>query len=109
MTHQPDPVLKNARREASVILLAWLACTAYCCIFCYVFGYIREGRPLGEADVHPVMGMPWWFFWGVLAPWIACGFFNLIYAGWFMAEDDLGRDHASELEQDIREAGETSE
>jgi hypothetical protein len=109
MEHRPDPVLRNSRREAAVILLAWLLCTAYCCAFCYIFGYIREGRPLGRAEVRPVLGVPWWFFWGVLAPWAACSLFNIVYAGLFMAEDDLGRDHASELEHDIREAGETGE
>jgi hypothetical protein len=87
-------------------MAAWLACTAYCCAFCYLFGYIRAGRPLGVNDLHPVLGMPWWFFWGVLVPWLVTGVFNVVYAGFFMADDDLGSDHAGELERDIREAGE---
>lgn len=90
-----------------MILLAWLACTVYCCAYCYFFGYIREGRPLGAEDIRPVMGVPSWFFWGVMAPWVACGVFNVVYAGLFMTDDDLGPDHAGELESDIRERGET--
>jgi hypothetical protein len=100
-----DPVLKNARREAIIIGAAWLLATSYCCAYCYAFGYIREGRPLGPEDVHPILGMPSWVFWGIMAPWAACAAFTAWFAGFFMADDDLGADHTSELEGDIREGG----
>lgn len=99
----PDPTLKNARREATVIMLAWLACTVYCCTYCYLFGYGRPDRPRTTDDIHFVLGIPGWFFWGVIAPWAVCLVFNIVYAGFFMTDDDLGRDHAEELERDIRE------
>jgi hypothetical protein len=98
-----DPVLRHARREAVIIALAWAAAAAYCCGYSYLFGYIRPGRPLGPNDVRPVLGMPSWFFWGVMVPWGVCGVFTVWFAGWFMAEDDLGRDHSEELDADIRE------
>ena len=66
---EPDPVLKNARREAIIIGLVWLAATAYCCVYCYLFGYIRAGQPLGPQDVRPILGMPSWVFWGIMVPW----------------------------------------
>ena len=103
MSHQTDPVLKHARREAVVIGLAWLAATTWSCGYSYLFGYIRPDRPLGPADLHPTFGMPSWFFWGVIAPWAACALFTFWFAGFFMADDDLGEDHTAELESDIRE------
>ncbi|MBX6315902.1 MAG: hypothetical protein IRY99_23765 [Isosphaeraceae bacterium] len=105
MPHREDPVLRHARREAIIISLVWLAATVYCCTYAYLFGYIRPDRPLGPEDVRPVLGMPSWFFWGVMVPWIICGLFTFWFAGFYMADDDLGRDHSAELEADIREGG----
>ena len=105
MTRDTDPVLKNARREAIVIGLAWLTSTVYTCTSCYLFGYNRPDRPLGPADVHPVFGMPSWIFWGIMVPWSVCALFTFWFAGWRMADDELGKDHTPELESDIREGG----
>ena len=77
MPPETDPVLKNSRREAIVIGLAWLAATIYCCGYSY-FGYNRAGQPLGVEDVHPIFGMPSWFFWGVIAPWAVCAVFTFV-------------------------------
>jgi hypothetical protein len=100
-----DPVLINARREAWIIAGAWLAATLYCCTYYYLFGLIRADRPLGREDVRPVLGMPSWFFWGVMLPWGVCGIFTFVFAGFFMVEDDLGKDHAADLETRIHEWG----
>jgi hypothetical protein len=105
MPLKEDPVLRNARREAIVITIAWALATAYCCIYSYLFGYIRTGHSLGVADVHPIWGVPSWFFWGILAPWAACAIFTFWFAGFRMSDDDLGSDHSAELESDIREGG----
>jgi hypothetical protein len=96
-------VYRNARREAVVILAIWAAATIYCCSFCYLTGYIRPGQPLALADLRPIFGIPGWFFWGVVVPWGVCGVVTLIYAGFFISDDDLGKDHAAELDADIRE------
>jgi hypothetical protein len=98
-------VYRNARREGLIIFAAWLASTVYCCGYSYLFGYTSPDHPLGPADIHPVFGMPSWFFWGVLVPWGACTLFTLWFAGFYMKDDDLGFDHAAELESDIREGG----
>lgn len=105
MAHDTDPVLRNSRREAVIIALAWLASTTYCCVYCYFFGYRREGAMLGVDDIHPTFGMPSWVFWGILAPWAACALFTFWFAGFYMSDDDLGEDHTPELEADIREGG----
>jgi hypothetical protein len=43
----------------------------------------------------------------VLVPWGACFAFTFWFVGTRMVEDDLGKDHAQELEEDIR--GEASD
>jgi hypothetical protein len=100
-----DPVYQHARREAIIIITAWLAATAYCCGYCYLYGYERPGFTPGAEDIDPVLGVPSWFFWGVIAPWAACAIFIFIFAGFCIADDDLGADHEAELEADIREGG----
>ncbi len=102
MTREPDPVLKNSRREAIIIGLAWLAATVYCCGYCYAFGYRRSGRMLGVDEIRPIWGIPSWVVWGIFAPWVACAVFTIGFAGLFMHDDDLGKDHSEELETDIR-------
>lgn len=106
MSRPTDPVYRNARREAIIIGLAWLASTTFSCAYAYFFGYIRDDRPLGPDDIQPVLGMPSWFFWSVVVPWFACAVFTFWFAGFSMSDDDLGVDHSVELEQDIREGGE---
>jgi hypothetical protein len=103
VTRPEDPVLRHSRREAIIIFLAWLAATVYCCTYSYFYGYIREGHPLGPEDVRPVLGMPSWVFWGFMVPWGVCALFTVWFAGFYMKDDDLGSDHAAELEEDIRE------
>jgi len=102
---EPDPVLKHARREALIIGVVWFASMAYTCTYCYLFGTIRPGRPLGPQDVHPILGMPSWVFWGIMVPWAACALFTFWFAGFVMADDDLGKDHTPDLEREIREGG----
>jgi len=105
VSRPPDPVLKNSLREFVIIMLAWAASTAYTCIYCYYNGYIREGAALGVEDIRPVLGVPSWMFWGVFAPWAVCSAFTFWFAGFYMADDDLGEDRTPELEADIREGG----
>jgi hypothetical protein len=102
---QDDPVLVNARREAIIIFSVWVLATVYCCAYSYFFGYIRPGRPLGPDDVRPILGIPSWAFWGFVVPWLLCAVFTVWFAGFFMADDDLGADRAGELDADIRQGG----
>src|SRR5262249_314571 len=102
-----DPTLRNARREGLVIFAAWAAATTYCCVASYLFGYSRPNHPLGQADLDLVFGIPSRFARGVLAPWAVSFAFTFWSVGTRMAEDDLGKDHAQELEEDIR--GEASD
>jgi len=97
-----DPVVRNARREATWIGLAWLASTLYCCLYSWAFGYRSPERPLGPEDVRPILGVPSWAFWGYLVPWGVCAVFTVWFAGFRMIDDDLGQDRAIDLEHEIR-------
>jgi hypothetical protein len=103
--NKTDPLLRHSRREAIIIAISWLAATVYCCTYSYLFGYIREGHPLSVGDVKPILGIPNWVFWGYFVPWGVCAVFNIWFAGFYVADDDLGRDHTVELESDIRAGG----
>jgi hypothetical protein len=46
--------------------------------------------------------MPSWVFWGVIVPWAVCALFTFWFAGFVMADDDLGKDHTPDLEEEIR-------
>jgi hypothetical protein len=105
VSRPPDPVLKNSFREFVQIMLAWAASTAYTCIYCHLYGYRREGHMPGVEEIDPILGVPSWVFWGVLAPWAVCTVFTIWFAGFHMTDDDLGKDHAKELEADIRGGG----
>lgn len=106
MPQPEDPVLINSRREAVIILVTWAAATLYCCLTCYFLGYIRDGQPRGVDDLNPILGMPSWFFWGVVVPWFVCALVTFWFTGFVMVDDDLGEDHAADLEAEIREEGE---
>ena len=96
-----DPVLRNARREGIVIAVIWALTTGACCLLCGWLGFPAES----SGPVPTFGGIPRWFCWGVLAPWAVCAVATWWFAGLFMVEDDLGTDHASELDSDIREEG----
>lgn len=101
-----DPVLQHARREAIVIVALWLAAALFCCLYSYEHGYLRPGRNLGAQDLRPILGMPRWFFWGIVTPWVVCCVVSVLFAAFGMVNDDLGTDHAAELDADIREGAE---
>ncbi|HXT57442.1 MAG TPA: DUF997 family protein [Pirellulales bacterium] len=80
-----DPLLRNARREALVVLGVWLAAFVYTVGYCYAFGYGRDPDTLSF-----VLGFPDWVFWGVVTPWSACTAISIWFALAFMSDDDLG-------------------
>ncbi len=80
-----DPVVIHARREAWVILGAFVVFLMWSVSWCYLAGYP------GPTDRPPaqVFGIPSWVFWGVLVPWIAADVFALWFCFFFMADDPL--------------------
>lgn len=87
----------------------WAIATTFVCGSAYLLGYQRSGRTLSADDIRPILGIPFWFFWSVLVPWVVCSVVCVVYAGMIMTDDDLGKDHTEELEQDIREGTDVHE
>ncbi|QDV38144.1 hypothetical protein [Tautonia plasticadhaerens] len=108
-----DPVYLDSRREALVILLAWLACMIWTVSYCYVNGYTRHDRVAGEVsalvpdlgrfDRTPDslgtpfgLGIPDWALWGIVVPWVACVGFSAWLCFAYMKDDpepmDRGED-----------------
>lgn len=87
-----DPVLRSARREATLTLVFWLLVTCYCVGYCYWHGYAHSPEDLAQkaAELTFVLGVPSWVFWGLLVPWLGCLAFSTWFAFGFMADDPLG-------------------
>jgi hypothetical protein len=90
-----DPVLRSARREAIVVLCAWLAAMAYTVTYCYLHGYNRKIESLTF-----VLGFPDWVFWGIVVPWSLCIVFSFYFGATFMRDEDLGEE-LPEQEDDL--------
>lgn len=104
-----DPVYRNSLRDARFGMTFWVIATTFVCTTAYLTGYQREGKVLTEEDIRPIWGIPSWFLWSVMIPWVICSAVCVVYAGFLMTDDDLGTDHTEELEQDIREGTDVHE
>jgi hypothetical protein len=92
-THRDEPtqkeqqLLRNARREASLIMGVWAAALLWSVGSGYVLGYHRPAHAVGL-----ILGIPDWVFWSVVLPWGACLAFSVWFCFVYMADDDLGQD-----------------
>jgi hypothetical protein len=85
---QVDPVLVHARREAIIIMAAFVVCMAWSVPWCYMHGY---GLPADE-PVQTTLGIPSWIFSGVIVPWILANIFTIWFCMCYMALDPLDED-----------------
>ena len=80
-----DPVVRSARREASIAVIVWLAAMTYTVGYCWRHAY---GRTSDELKL--VLGAPDWVMWGIVLPWGVC----VVICGWFayrfMRDEPLG-------------------
>ena len=81
-----DPVFLHARREALVLLVAFVVFLVWTILTCYILGYRQP-----TVDVRTVWGMPRWVFWGVVVPWMAANVFTFAFAWFYMVNDPLGQ------------------
>lgn len=89
--HREQLLLRHARVEGTVIMLAWVITIAWSIGGGYVLGYLRDPATMGL-----VFGMPDWVFWCVALPWVTCVLFSIWFCFCFMADDDLGHDPTEE-------------
>jgi hypothetical protein len=102
----PGRIFRNARREALVVALVWALAAAWVVGYCYLRGYshpadawvVRAGlAAAGEpTDQGVILGFPSWVFWGILAPWLICTAFTVLYGTFGMPDDELGEDASDE-------------
>jgi hypothetical protein len=91
-SHEDDPLLVSARREAIATLIIWASALTYT-----VGYYATHAFPKPDADgklpmPELIWGIPAWVVWGVLAPWTACTVITLVMTNVFMTDGDLGPD-----------------
>lgn len=90
-SRREDPVLRGARREATVAAVIYVAALVYTILYCSLRGYRRSPESLTF-----ILGFPDWVFWGVIVPWGACFVLSFWFAYGFMKDADLGVDRDRE-------------
>ncbi|MBI4602539.1 MAG: DUF997 family protein [Planctomycetes bacterium] len=85
-------LLRNARREAWIVLAVWAACILWTVTFCWLRGYRDAPVSRGEALPATVLGIPDWVVYGIGLPWVLATAFTIAFALFGIADDDLGED-----------------
>lgn len=79
-----DPLLRSARREAVISLIAFAVAVTYTIGYCWRFGYQSP-----DAELQLVLGVPSWVMWGIFAPWAACTLFGIVFSFAVMTDHEL--------------------
>ena len=94
-----DPVFLHARREAIVILVAWLVCFVWSVTYCTQSGY-----NLTPESLATIWGIPRWVVVGIVVPWLTANLFAAWFCFFFMVDDDLGESaEGLDIEEEIAE------
>jgi len=102
----PNPkveLLKNARREAWIVLGAWAIFLIWVVGYSYLRGYVHPAESAwvrwglaispGEGPPKLVLGLPDWIFRGIFIPWLLATAFTIFFGLRIIKDDDLGEDH----------------
>ncbi|MCA9093245.1 MAG: hypothetical protein KDA68_07140 [Planctomycetaceae bacterium] len=87
-----DPILISSRREAILVAGLWIAAMIYSVLFSWHFGYPDSLEAVKAEDITFVWGVPFWVFWGVFVPWIACSIISILIGLLCMKDEPLGED-----------------
>ncbi len=87
-----DPLVRSARREAVVVLVAWICALAYTVTYCSLNGYGRSWEDITWVHLVGGIAFPDWVFWGIVVPWTVCTLFSFWFSFGFMRDDDLGEE-----------------
>jgi hypothetical protein len=103
MTPVPSPArraLRNARREALLVMIVVVLALAWTLGYCALHGYqlesdnwlVRHGmaRSRTPEEVAFYLGVPDWVLFGIATPWAVCAFFSCVLGWRGLADDDLG-------------------
>ena len=91
-----DPLLRSARREATVVFALWLAAIVYTVGYSYTFGYDRPVE-----SISYIYGVPDWVMWGIVLPWGVSTVAAIWFAWFFMTDDPLGDEAARPDDFDV--------
>ena len=93
---------RHARREARVVAIVWGLALLWTVGYCYTRGYehsptcilvkIGVAVPRSGEAIQTYFGIPDWVMFGIVAPWVACTLFALVFSLFWMKDDDLGTD-----------------
>ncbi len=98
-------LLRNARREAVIVLCVWAVFIAWVVGYSWLRGYERPpdgalveaglAAPRDDSNFRTVLGIPDWVFHGIALPWLIAVVFTLFFGMRTLRDDDLGeeRDH----------------
>lgn len=87
-----DPVLTSAKREALIVAGLWIGAMLYSVLFSWHYGYPTNLTEIRPEEIKLVWGIPFWVFWGVVVPWLACSLLSILIAYCLMKDQPLGED-----------------
>jgi hypothetical protein len=89
---EEDPLLRNARFEAFLVLATWITAAVYSVTYCRLYGYLPENQ-----ELKFTFGFPSWIFFGVVIPWLSCALVSLVISLFVMKGDSLGAESDDSL------------
>jgi hypothetical protein len=110
----PDPqaarrLIRNARREALLVLVVWAVALAWTVGVSFLLGYqhgpqspiVQEGVVSDRTpeNFHQILGLPDWVFAGVVLPWAVSSVVTFVFCWRGIADDDLGAESAEGSEE----------
>ncbi len=90
-TSEFDSVYLNSIRETRVLLIGFVVFLGWTIGSSMLTGYGTDVEIVSSRT----LGMPSWVFWSVLIPWIAATLFTFWFAWFYMANDSLVSDVAT--------------
>lgn len=94
MSTDTNATYRRARREALIIMAAYVVAMTWTALVCYFWGYQRDA-----ATMTLILGMPDWVFWGIVVPWLASNLFTAWFTLGYMVDEQLA-------DEDSPDAGE---
>lgn len=94
-------LLRHAYQELAVCGVVWIVAMIWTLGVYVLIGYrhapdhwlVTSGWARSpDAPVPIVLGMPEWVAYGVVLPWVTISIFTVLYALFWMHDDDLGDD-----------------
>src|SRR5262245_51196876 len=90
-------LLRNARREAWIVVVVWALALVWTVGYCYIHGYEHDPQAPAPPPAQ-ILGFPDWVTCGIMIPWLLCTLFTVGFGLFGMSDDDVGRESEEEGE-----------